>query len=43
MIYRLRQRYGTLLREEVADTLQDLSDVEEEVRYLCAVLAAESE
>lgn len=43
LIYRLRQRYGALLREQVAETLQDPADVEEEVRYLCAVLAAETE
>lgn len=43
LIHRLRQRYGTLLREQVAETLQDPSDLEEEVRYLCAVLAAEAE
>ena len=43
LVYRLRQRYGALLREQVAETLHDPAGVEEEVRYLCAVLAAESE
>ena len=38
-IYRLRKRFGRLLREEVADTLQDLSDVDDEVRHLFHVLA----
>ena len=32
LVYRLRQRYGALLREQVAGTLQDPSGVVEEVR-----------
>lgn len=40
LVHQLRQRYRTLLREEVAQTLEKPEDVDEEVRYLCAVLAA---
>ena len=37
-IHRLRARYGQLLLEEVADTLGDAADVEEEIRHLIASL-----
>jgi RNA polymerase sigma factor (sigma-70 family) len=40
LVHQLRQRYRTLLREEVAQTVEKPEDVDEEVRYLCAVLAA---
>jgi DNA-directed RNA polymerase specialized sigma24 family protein len=33
-VYRLRQRYGELIRLEVAQTLADPADVEEELRHL---------
>jgi RNA polymerase sigma factor (sigma-70 family) len=36
---RLRKRYGDILREEIARTVADGADVEEEVRDLLAVLA----
>ncbi len=36
---RLRRRYGEILREEIARTLSDPADVEEEVRDLFAALA----
>ena len=36
---RLRRRYGAILREEIARTLADPADVEEEVRDLFAALA----
>ena len=39
LIHRLRQRYAALLREEVGHTLQDTADLEDEIRYLCSVLA----
>ena len=42
-LYNLRQRYRSLLREEVAQTVADPTQVEEEIRYLCAALAAGSE
>lgn len=37
-VYRLRRRYGELLREEIAQTLSRPEEVEEEIRYLKAVL-----
>ena len=39
-VHRLRQRYGELLRQEVAQTLADPSGVEEEIRQLIAALSA---
>ena len=36
----MRQRYRCLLRDEVAHTVENSADVEEEIRYLCAALAA---
>ena len=36
---RLRKRYGEILREEIARTLADPSDVEDEVKALFAALA----
>lgn len=38
-VHRLRQRYGELLRKEIARTVADSSEVEEELRYLAAVAA----
>src|SRR6266568_2644269 len=32
----MRQRYRSLLRDEVAHTVENSADVEEEIRYLCA-------
>ena len=40
LVHQMRQRYRTLLREEVAQTVEKPEDVDEELRYLCAVLAA---
>jgi RNA polymerase sigma factor (sigma-70 family) len=36
----MRQRYRSLLRNEVAHTVENSADVEDEIRYLCAALAA---
>ena len=36
----MRQRYRCLLRDEVAHTVENSADVEDEIRYLCAALAA---
>ena len=36
--YRFRQRYQTLLREEIADTVAVPGDVEDELRHLIAVV-----
>jgi RNA polymerase sigma factor (sigma-70 family) len=37
-MYRLRQRLGELIREEVADTVADVDQVEQEVRHLLGIL-----
>jgi RNA polymerase sigma-70 factor (ECF subfamily) len=40
LIHRLRKRYGALLREEVARTVSDAAEVDEEVHALCEALIA---
>jgi RNA polymerase sigma-70 factor (ECF subfamily) len=40
LLHRLRQRYRELLRGEVADTVADPAEIDDEIRYLCAALAA---
>lgn len=40
LVHQLRKRYRALLREEVAGTVEKPDDVDEELRYLCAALAA---
>jgi RNA polymerase sigma factor (sigma-70 family) len=42
-LHNLRQRYRWLLRDEVARTVENPSDIEDEIRYLCAALAAGAE
>jgi RNA polymerase sigma-70 factor (ECF subfamily) len=42
LLYHMRQRYRFLLRDEVAQTVADPADVEDELRYLCGALAASS-
>lgn len=37
-VHRLRQRYRELLREEIAKTVAEHSDIDEEMRYLVTVL-----
>ena len=39
-LHNLRQRYRWLLRDEVAHTVQNPADVDDEIRHLCSVLAA---
>lgn len=39
-LHNLRRRYRWLLCDEVAQTVEDPSEVEGEIRYLCATLAA---
>jgi hypothetical protein len=39
----MRRRYRWLLRDEVAHTVENPADVEDELRYLCSALAASSE
>ena len=41
-VHRLRQRYRALLRAEVAETVADPSDVDDEMRYLVEVLRRRS-
>jgi DNA-directed RNA polymerase specialized sigma24 family protein len=38
-LHNLRQRYRWFLRDEVAQTVENPSDISEELRYLCAALA----
>jgi RNA polymerase sigma-70 factor (ECF subfamily) len=38
--YRLRKRYRQLLREEIAHTVMAPGDIDDELRYLIAVLEA---
>ena len=38
LIHRLRQRYSALLRQEVARTVADQTDIDEEIHYLCDAL-----
>lgn len=42
-LHNLRQRYRWLLRDEVAHTVDNPADVDDEIRHLCAVLAAADE
>jgi len=42
-LHTMRQRYRCLLRDEVARTVENPADVEDEIRYLCAALAASTE
>jgi RNA polymerase sigma-70 factor (ECF subfamily) len=37
-VHRLRQRYRELLRAEIAETVSDPSDIDDEMRYLVAAL-----
>ena len=39
-VHRLRQRFGKMLREEVARTLNDPADVDDEIRHLFAAFEA---
>lgn len=38
-IYRLRQRYGEMVREEIAETVESPAEVDAEIRYLVTILA----
>ena len=40
VVHRLRQRYRELFREEVAHTVEEPSEIENEVRHLFSVLTA---
>jgi len=39
LVHRLRERYRVLLREEVAKTVAGANEIDDELRYLCAVLS----
>ena len=39
-VHRLRQRFGALLREQVAQTVSSEAEVEEEIRYLISVIGS---
>ena len=39
-VHRLRKRYGQSLREEIGGTVAVAEDVDDEVRYLLAVLSS---
>jgi RNA polymerase sigma-70 factor (ECF subfamily) len=41
-LHNLRQRYRWLLRDEVTHTVADPADVDDEIRHLCAALAAQT-
>jgi RNA polymerase sigma factor (sigma-70 family) len=41
-LHNLRRRYRWLIYDEVSQTVENPSDVEGEIRYLCATLAAET-
>ena len=40
LLHEMRERYRALLRQEVADTVEKPDSIDDEVRYLCATLAA---
>jgi RNA polymerase sigma-70 factor (ECF subfamily) len=40
VLHQLRVRYRNILREEVAQTVTNPADVDDEIRYLCAALAS---
>jgi RNA polymerase sigma-70 factor (ECF subfamily) len=43
LLHQMRRRYRWLLRDEVANTVENPADVEDELRHLCGALAASSE
>ena len=40
LVHQLRKRYRSMLREEVAETVEKPDEVDDELRYLCAALVA---
>lgn len=42
-VHRMRKRYGTLLREEIAATVADAAEVDDELRHLMAVVSGTSD
>ena len=43
LLYRMRKRYRWLLRDEVAQTVENPADIDNELQYLCGALAASAE
>ncbi len=43
LLHEMRKRYRALLRQEVADTVEHPESIDEEVRYLCAILAMQTD
>jgi DNA-directed RNA polymerase specialized sigma24 family protein len=41
LLHHFRARYRSLLREEIAKTVESEANVDEEIRYLCTILSAE--
>lgn len=41
-LHRMRRRYAELVRQEIADTVGSPEDIDDEIRYLFAVLCDES-
>jgi RNA polymerase sigma-70 factor (ECF subfamily) len=42
-LHNMRQRYRSLLRDEVSRTVESPEDIDDEIRYLCAALAGRTE
>ncbi|PYJ79237.1 MAG: RNA polymerase subunit sigma-24 [Verrucomicrobia bacterium] len=40
LVHQMRKRYRSLLREEVAQTVEKPDEIDDELRYLCAALSA---
>ncbi len=38
-VFRLRRRFGDLLRQQIADTLADPNEADDEIRYLLSVIS----
>jgi RNA polymerase sigma-70 factor (ECF subfamily) len=43
LVHQMRRRYRELLREEVARTVANPEEIDDELRYLCATLAAQDD
>ena len=41
-LHNMRQRYRSLLRDEVSRTVENPEDIDDEIRYLCAALAGKT-
>jgi RNA polymerase sigma-70 factor (ECF subfamily) len=41
LLHNLRARFRAILRDEVAQTVNDPADLDDEIRHLCAALASD--